>query len=329
MLSFQSVKHTLKKNSYATSLFLVAFITATGFSLASPQTFFSALNLASIAYAVPEIALMALAISIAMTTAGIDLSTVAVANLSALCVMHMTQVLSGAGLSSLVSTAISVLCALIIGLITGLMNGVLISVVRIAPILATLATQQLFLGLAIALTKGKPLYGGTPELNVLGVGTLAGIPFLFWLFLIILICIAIFMGRTRFGLCALMLGENPTATDYSGISRISATISTYMLCGLLSSCAGILMAARTASASAGYGGSYLMLAITIAVLGGVNPFGGRIAIWGAAIAAVILQIISSGLNALGVSPYVYQMIQGFILVSVFIFRWEAQRRKHS
>lgn len=324
MLTSQ-VLHRMPRFSYSAGLLGVAGVLAIAFSLAAPATFFSSLNLASIAYAVPEIALMALAISVAMTTAGIDLSTVTVANLSALLVLFLSDALVDAEFPSIVATLIAVGAALVVGVVAGAINGLLVAKVRIAPILATLATQQIFLGLAIALTKGKPLYGGTPELDVLGIGTLAGIPFLFWAFLVVVV-VALLMGRTSFGVRAVMLGENPVATDYSGISRVGVTVQTYVLCGVLSSLAGVFMAARTASASAGYGGSYLMLAITIAVLGGVNPFGGRVAIPGAAIAAVILQMISSGLNALGYSAYIYQIVQGLILVSVFVVQWEVKHR---
>lgn len=325
MLTSQ-VLHRMPRFGYPAGLLGVAGVLALAFSLAAPAAFFSSLNLASIAYAVPEIALMALAISVAMTTAGIDLSTVTVANLSALLVLFLSDALVDTEFPSIVATLIAIGAALVVGVVAGGINGLLVAKVRIAPILATLATQQIFLGLAIALTKGKPLYGGTPELDVLGIGTLAGIPFLFWAFLVVVAFVALLMGRTSFGVRAVMLGESPVATDYSGISRAGVTVQTYALCGVLSSLAGVFMAARTASASAGYGGSYLMLAITIAVLGGVNPFGGRVAIPGAAIAAVILQMISSGLNALGYSAYIYQIVQGLILVSVFVVQWEAKRR---
>lgn len=325
MLTSQ-VLHRVPRFGYSAGLLGVAGVLAIAFSLAAPAAFFSSLNLASIAYAVPEIALMALSISVAMTTAGIDLSTVTVENLSALLVIFLSNSLVGMGWPSELATVIAICAALIVGIVAGTINGLLVAKVRIAPILATLATQQIFLGLAIALTKGKPLYGGTVELDILGIGTLAGIPFLFWAFLGVVFIVALLMGRTSFGLRAVMLGENPVATDYSGISRAGITLQTYVLCGVLSSVAGVFMAARTASASAGYGGSYLMLAITISVLGGANPFGGRVAIPGAAIAAVILQMISSGLNALGYSAYIYQIVQGLILVSVFVVQWEAKHR---
>lgn len=317
------------KVSYSLNLFLFAIIIAIIFSVASPASFFSLLNVESIAYAVPEIALMALAISVAMTTAGIDLSVVAVANLSALATIWLSNTLSEAGMNGLLATFVSLAVCAIIGLMAGLLNGYLVCAIRIRPILATLATQQIFVGIAIALSKGEALYGGTDLLNILGVGTFAFVPLVFWVFVCIVVVLHLCMNKTKFGLHAVMLGENARATDYSGISENRVTLQTYMLCGILASAAGVLMAARTGSASAGFGGSYLMLAITIAVLGGANPFGGQRAIFGGAIAAIILQMISSGLNSLGFSSYFYQIVQGVILISVFVVQWEVRSTKNN
>lgn len=313
------------RGGYTAGLAGVALVVAVLFSFLAPGSFFSELNVQSIAYAVPEIGLMALAISVAMTTGGIDLSVVSIANLSGLTAIFVSTKLVDEGFSAWTATVIALGASVVVGLVGGTVNGLLVARVGIRPILATLATQQLFAGLAIALTRGKPLFGGTAGMTVMGVGTLAGIPFLFWGFLVILLGIALLMGKTAFGVRAVMLGENPVATEYSGISRVRSTLYTYVLAGTLSAVAGVLMTLRTGSASAGYGGSYLMVAITIAVLGGANPFGGKVAIWGGALAAIILQMISSGLNALGYDAYIYQIVQGVILVAVFVFQWESHR----
>lgn len=330
-MMMETVSNTLRqltsKNGYTTGLLLVAIIVAVGFSIAAPQSFFSILNVESIAYAVPEVALLALAISISMTTGGIDLSVVAVANIVALTSIWMSKYLLDSGIPSIITTLLIFFTSVIIGTVAGFLNGFLIAKVKIRPILATLATQQIFVGVSIVISKGEALYGGTDEMNILGIGTLLFVPLLFWILILVVVLLALIMGKTSFGVKALMLGENPVATDYSGISQYRVTLKTYMLCSVLSAIAGLFMAARTGSASAGFGGSYLMLAITIAVLGGANPFGGQIAVWGGALAAVILQMISSGLNALGFSAYIYQIVQGLILVAVFVVRWEIHSSK--
>jgi simple sugar transport system permease protein len=288
------------------------------FSLLNPAIFPSPLNLQSIAYAVPEIALLALAIAVTMSSGGIDLSIVATANLSALGAATVSIALVAGGISGDIAALAGVAVALAVGIGCGLINGLLVAKFRIAPILATLATMTLFGGLAVAVTRGTPLYGLPDAILALGVQTVAIIPVSFWLLVLAVTVIWAVMNRTGLGLRIILVGASPEAADYTGIRRSRVLLSTYALSGAIAAFAGILMSARSASATAEYGSSYLLLAITIAVLGGTNPLGGRAPIVGVGIAAVVLQSISSGFNGLQISPYIYQIVQGLILVVVLV-----------
>lgn len=288
------------------------------FSLLNPTIFPSPLNLQSIAYAVPEIALLALAIAVTMSSGGIDLSIVATANLSALCAATVSIALMAGGTSGDMAALMGIAVALAVGIGCGLINGLLVAKLRIAPILATLATMTLFGGIAVAVTRGTPLYGLPDAILALGVQTVAIIPVSFWLLVLATIVIWAIMNRTGLGLRIILVGASPQAADYTGIRRSRVLLSTYALSGSIAAFAGILMSARSASATADYGSSYLLLAITIAVLGGTNPLGGRAPIVGVGIAAIVLQSISSGFNGLHISPYIYQIVQGLILVVVLV-----------
>jgi simple sugar transport system permease protein len=288
------------------------------FSLLNPTIFPSPLNLQSIAYAVPEIALLALAIAVTMSSGGIDLSIVATANLSALCAATVSIALMAGGTSGDMAALVGIAVALAVGIGCGLINGLLVAKLRIAPILATLATMTLFGGIAVAVTRGTPLYGLPDAILALGVQTVAIIPVSFWLLVLATIVIWAIMNRTGLGLRIILVGASPQAADYTGIRRSRVLLSTYALSGSIAAFAGILMSARSASATADYGSSYLLLAITIAVLGGTNPLGGRAPIVGVGIAAIVLQSISSGFNGLHISPYIYQIVQGLILVVVLV-----------
>ncbi|HEV7956254.1 MAG TPA: ABC transporter permease [Marisediminicola sp.] len=288
------------------------------FSLLNPSIFASPLNLQSIAYAVPEIALLALAIAVTMSSGGIDLSIVATANLSALGAASVSIALMAGGVPGDAAAATGIAVALTVGVGCGLINGLLVAKLRIAPILATLATMTLFSGFAVAVTRGTPLYGLPDAILALGVQTVAIIPVSFWLLILAVVVIWAVMNRTGLGLRIILVGASPEAADYTGIRRSRVLLSTYALSGAIAALAGILMSARSASATAEYGSSYLLLAITIAVLGGTNPLGGRAPIVGVGVAAIVLQAISSGFNGLHISPYIYQILQGLILVVVLV-----------
>ena len=108
----------------------------------------------------------------------------------------------------------------------------------------------------------------------------------------------------------------------------SLLIKTYVLSGLLTGIASIIMISRFNSANAGYGASYLLVTVLLGVLGGVNPAGGFGKVSGLVLALIILQIISSGLNLLKVSTFVTLSLWGMILILVMaVNNLISQRRK--
>jgi simple sugar transport system permease protein len=102
---------------------------------------------------------------------------------------------------------------------------------------------------------------------------------------------------------------------------------TYTLSGGLSALAGLIIASRSASANPDYGASYVLLAIVIVVLGGVNPYGGFGTVTGVVLATVVLQMVASGFNALRFSQFFYQLAQGFVLIAVMVLNTYLDRRR--
>lgn len=288
------------------------------FAIARPGTFLTGLNLQSLSFALPEIMLLALAMVIAMASGGIDLSLVAIANLSAIAVVTVGQWGIDMAVHPVYLTMIAVPVSIAVGVACGLLNGLLVAYVDIRPILTTLATGSLFTGLALAVTRGKAIYSLPQPIADLGLATVAGLPVMLLLAAVVVAAVWFVMGRMLFGRRALLFGANPTAARYSGFSIAKVQLQTYMLVGGLAGVAAIFITARAASASASFGGSYIMLAITIAVLGGTDPTGGRVRIGGAILATLLLQVVSNGFNLLQFSPYIYQIVQGLILATFVV-----------
>jgi simple sugar transport system permease protein len=101
----------------------------------------------------------------------------------------------------------------------------------------------------------------------------------------------------------------------------------YVISGLLSSFAGLIIASRTSSASPDFGSSYILLAIVIVVLGGINPNGGFGPVTGVILATTVLQMVASGFNALRFSQFFYLVSQGGVLIFVMILNVVLERRK--
>lgn len=303
------------------------------FSVLSPNVFFSSINFQTMAFSIPEIGLLGLAIMIAFVTGGIDLSVVSVANLTALTTATLFAAFDATdatGGRAVGLTVAFVIAGLLVAVLAGLFNGFLVAVVGITPILATLGTMQLYNGLAIVWTGGTNLYGMPDIFLTLGINTVAGIPISFLVFGVICVAIAVLLNRSPLGIKLRLVGANPTAARFSGIDNRRVLLMTYVVTGLLAGAAGVIIASRSASASADYGSTYVLLAIVIAILAGTNPNGGYGTVLGVVLATTTLQMVSSGFNIMRLGPFQYTIAQGVILIAVMVLEVvQTQRRAHA
>jgi simple sugar transport system permease protein len=304
-------------------IMLAVFVTM---SVLLPDRFLSPANLRSMAFQFPEFAILALAVAVAMLTGGIDLSVVGAANLSAVVAALFMGHFAGEGTGTGILLAAIVL-SLTVGLMTGLFNGVLVATFGLPPILATLGTGLIYTGLAIAMTGGSAVMGLPPAVAWVGNGTILGIPVPLVIFAVLAAALGWILKRTAFGLKTRMLGANPLAARYAAMDTDRVLLKVYSLCGMLSAIAGLIVMSRANSAKADYGSSYLLLAVLIAVLGGVNPYGGYGRIIGVVLAVLSMQFLSSGLNLLQVTNFAREMIWGILLIAVMLINLVSLRSK--
>jgi simple sugar transport system permease protein len=299
------------------SLVAIAIAVVLTFSLTT-STFMTTISFQSMGFQLPELTLLSLAVMLSMLTGGIDLSVVSISAISAIVVVKLFA-LTGAGASGNASIwqLIGVgAVGLLAGAACGVLNGFLIAKLRITPILATLATLQILNGIGIVWTGGAAIYGLPNDFLNLGGGYVAKIPIPVFFLIAGAIVTAIFVNRTGMGLRIRLVGANETAAQYSGLNPTRVLYATYIASGLLAALAGIVIASRAASASADYGTSYLLLAIVVVVLGGVNPLGGSGTVIGVVLSAFVLQMVSTGFNMVGFNAFAYQVAQGAILIIV-------------
>jgi simple sugar transport system permease protein len=311
-----------------TQLIVVALVVFAVFSVLAPELFLTPRNFVSMAFQVPEIALLALGVMLAMLTAGIDLSVVSISNLAALSTSYLlvTQVGEGGG-NVYFWIVVSILIGMFVGLVAGFANGAIIAGIGVTPILATLATLTLYNGIAVGLRNGQSITGLPEEFVAIGNGSLFGVPMPMVILLVAAVGVAIYINRTGLGMQSILVGANETAANYSAIGVKKVLYMTYTLSGGLSALAGLIIASRSASANPDYGASYVLLAIVIVVLGGVNPYGGFGTVTGVLLATVVLQMVASGFNALRFSQFFYQLAQGFVLIAVMVLNTYLDRRR--
>ncbi|MDR1768354.1 MAG: ABC transporter permease [Propionibacteriaceae bacterium] len=324
----------LTRDTHLTRLVVFLIAIFAFFAAVKPGSFLTARTWQAMAVQFPEFGLMALGVMLTMIAAGIDLSVVGIANMTSIgaAVIMLTMAPAGSD-GSLAPPAIlaAIAFSLVTGAAAGAFNGVLVAYVGIPPILATLGTLELYTGIAIVITGGKPK-SGLPELyGDLFAGKIAGVPVVLVVFVAAAVVVGLLMNLTAFGTKLRMLGTNELAARLSGLNVRSLLIRTYTCSGVYAALAGLVMLANYNSAKADYGSTYTLLTVLIVVLGGVNPDGGSGKVTGVVLAIVILQILSSGLNMFpNISNFYRPLIWGGVLLAVMVANYFSHPggRKH-
>jgi simple sugar transport system permease protein len=284
----------------------------------SGGSFLSVFNLQSMASQVPEIGLLAIGVMLAMCAGngGIDLSGIALANLSGVLSAVIVSTFVSSSESELSFSFAFILVALATGLVGGAINGLLIARLNITPILCTLGTQMAFTGLGVVVSGGKAVTVGSPDLlSRIGNDMFVGVPISFLVFAGAAALIAAALKFTPYGLWLMLMGTNPKAAVYAGFPRNGVLVATYAVSGTLSGLAGIIIAARNVNVKFDYGSSYLLVAILIAVMAGVKPEGGYGRVVCVVLSATALQLMSSLLNFGGLSNFVRDFAWGLLLLT--------------
>lgn len=289
-------------------------ITVLAFSFLIPNVFWSAANFQSIASQMPILGVLALAMAVTMLTGGINLSIIATMNACALIMAWVaTHYPPGA-----LAVVLVLLSGFATALVIGFINGMLIAVVRVSPILATLGIMTLLNGINIVISRGSSITNFPEYILSINSSSVLGIPTPLLVFIAVAIVMWIILEKSAFGRTIYLIGSNEQASHYSGINTRKTLIWVYILSSVLCVIAGLLMMSKLNSAKASYGESYLLVSILAAVLGGINPDGGFGKVFGMVMALILLQMLESGLNILGVSSYITMALWGGLLLA-FIF----------
>jgi len=317
----KSITLPFDDNSRRLIVILIVLLIITGVTKSSQ--FLNVGNVQSIGKQLTEYGLMSLGMGICMLSGGIDLSTVYIANLcgisAGLIIQNSTNYVAGILLACVV--------ALLVGTACGIFNGFLISFLNIPPMLATLGSYELFLGISIVNSGGSTV-SANGKFNILSAMTVFGIPFPFILFIVCTVILSLLMNKTSFGNKVYLVGTNAKSAKFAGINVKMTTLYCYMVSGILSAIAGLVSLSRLNSAKADFGTSYTMQTILVVVLGGINPNGGFGNIPGIAFSVIILQMLSSYLNQFpAISNYYRDMIWGIALFAVLVFNISVSRKR--
>ncbi len=313
--------HAVMDNHLA-RLFLIFLSALAVMSVLVPSTFLTAANFRSMSVQLPELGFLSIAAAMVLISGGIDLSVTGTAIFAGISSALILNTWGGSGASFGV-VVLAVAMALVIGIMCGTLNALLVTKLQIAPMLATLGTMNLFTGLGIVLSKGTAITGFPEVFQRIGNGSILGIPVPLVLFVLGISFMAFLLNRTKYGFNLYMYGTNSTASFYSRVDNTKVVFITYILSGMISSIAGIIIVSRINTAKADYGSSYGLQALVVAVLGGISPSGGSGKALGLLYSIMTLQVISSGFNLLHVNSFIKDLTWGVLLVVVML--WNQKR----
>jgi ribose transport system permease protein len=208
-----------------------------------------------------------------------------------------------------------IIAGLSVGVLFGLLNGYVVATTAIPPFIVTLATMNIARGASYVLSDGKPIRVMSPVFNSIGSGYIGGVlptPVLF-LIIILIVCYLI-MNKTKLGRYIYAVGGNSEAARFSGINIKKVQLFAYTFSGLMAAVAGIVLASRMFSGQPTAGDGAELDAIAAVVLGGTSMSGGKGKIGGTVIGALIIGVLSNGLNLMGISSFWQYIVKGVVIM---------------
>ncbi|KPJ36632.1 sugar ABC transporter permease [Burkholderia multivorans] len=280
--------------------------------IASPS-FLSAANLENVLRQVSINAIIAVGMTCVILTGGIDLSVGSVMALSG----TLAAGLMVAGMNAVAALAIGIA----VGFGFGFLNGVFVAFAGMPPIIVTLATMGIARGLALIYTGGYPIDGLPDWVAFFGSGKVFGIQAPVLIMLVVYAIAWLLLERMPFGRYVYAIGGNEQATRLTGVRVARVKLIVYTLAGVTSALAAIVLTGRLMSGQPNAGVGFELDAIAAVVMGGTSISGGRGAILGTLVGALLLGVLNNGLNMIGVNPYVQNVIKGgIILLAIYISR---------
>jgi ribose transport system permease protein len=295
--------------------FVALFVTLT----ATSDVFLTQRNLLNVLDQSAAVGLMACGGTLVIIAGGFDLSVGAI--------FAITGVIA-ASMAKYVDPGFALVLGMLAGLVLGAVNGLLVTVGRVNPFMATLASSIIIRGIALVITGGFLVSVTNRSFSTLGRGVaVLDVKWSIVIWLVFALACGFLLARTTFGRHVYAAGGNADAARLSGISVGVIRTITYAVSGMSAGLAGVIVTSRVSSSQADAGTGIELSVIAAIVIGGTSIMGGEGAIWRSVLGVLLLALIGNGFNLLGVNPIYQQILQGaIILMAVAVDAWARRTR---
>jgi ribose transport system permease protein len=308
-------RYTYYLEKYGTVIGLVLLLIILTFS--SPY-FLTISNLMSVLRQGVALSLVAIGMTYAVISGGIDLSVGSVMALSG-CTSALLMV------NFSFNWVLACLVGLAIGIVSGMILGYFIAFWNLQPFIMSLVMMSAARGIALVLTNGIPVAGFPENFGFLGTGWVFGIPFPVIIAVVFYLIFAVILKRMRFGVGVYAVGGNAEAAHHAGINVKKVLILVYSISGFLSAFAGIIMTSRLNSGQPVLGEMLELDGIAAVVIGGTAMSGGQGGLFGTMIGVLIIIFLHNGLNILGVSAFWQKVAIGLVILIAVLIEQIRQR----
>jgi len=260
---------------------------------------------------------LAAGIMFAIITGGIDLSIG--------CTFAITGIVTASMAVKGINPWLAILAGLAVGAVLGAFNGFLVTGLKLQPFIATLGTMSLYRGIAYVITGGMPVTG-VPSVyrNIFNGRMFGNVRWYILVMIIIFILIHIMLSRTRTGDYLYAVGDNEEAAKLSGVNVVKVKYVAYIVCGICSAAAGLIMLASLGSAESTAGLGYETNAIAAAAIGGTRMAGGRGTAFGTFVGALMLAVLRVGMVVINVDSFWQYVVTGIIIIVASYFEFIQQ-----
>jgi len=301
---------------------LLALLLACAFFTSQSDRFLTGENLSLVLQQVMVVGVIAIGQTLIILTAGVDLSCGMVMALGGIV---MTKLATESGMPA----PLAIACGIGITTLFGLINGVLVTTVGLPSFIVTLGTMNIAFAITQLYSNSQTITDLPDALNALG-GTfrISGTSIVYGVVLMLILYVIAWFGlrETAAGRHVYAVGNNAEAARLTGIATTRVLLGVYVLAGLFYGIASLLSVARTGVGDPNAGQTENLDAITAVVLGGTSLFGGRGAVLGSLVGALIVGVFRNGLTLMGVSS-VYQVLVTGILVILAVATDQLSRRR--